>query len=155
MGSWLVAEWNVPLTVWYNSIMTPPYFSILSNKYRNWFLLIYFIEVQLAYHILLISAVQQVDSFIHIYRYILLHVLFHFMFYHEILNILPCAMYSRTNRCKLLYIKWVTSKELILKTKILVYFASISQKNEISNIYLPETTSLFPLNSPEFWYLFS
>ena len=72
------------------------------------------------------------------------------MFYHVILNILPCAIYSRTNRCKLLYIEWVTSKELILKTKILVYFALISQKNEINNVYLPEISSLFPLNYPEF-----
>ena len=45
MSSWFVAEENVPLTVWYNSIMTPLYFSTLSNKYKNWYFLIYFIEV--------------------------------------------------------------------------------------------------------------
>ena len=48
----------------------------------------YFIEVQLIY--VLTSAVQQSDSLIHIYIYILKKILF-IMVYHRILNVVLCA----------------------------------------------------------------
>ena len=51
--------------------------------------LIYFIEVQLIYNVVLISAVQQIDSVIYIYIYF---IFFSIMVYHRILNIVPCAI---------------------------------------------------------------
>ena len=47
------------------------------------------IEVQLAYNVVLFSAVQQSDSGIHIY--IFFFPFFSIMVYHWILNIVPCA----------------------------------------------------------------
>ena len=52
------------------------------------FSLIYFIEVKLIYNVVLISAVQQSDSVIHISFFIF----FSIMVYHKILNIVPCAI---------------------------------------------------------------
>ena len=56
--------------------------------------LIYFTEVQLIHNVVLISAVQQSDSVIHIYIYIYIHS-FSYSFplvYHRILDIVPCVM---------------------------------------------------------------
>ena len=54
------------------------------------FLNIYFIEVLLIYSVVLISAVQQSDSFIH--RYTFFFIFFSIMVYHRILDIVPCAI---------------------------------------------------------------
>ena len=54
------------------------------------FFKIYFIEVQLIYTVVLISAVQQSDSVIHMYTFFF--ILFSIMVYHRILNIVPCAV---------------------------------------------------------------
>ena len=51
---------------------------------------IYFIEVQLIYNVVLISAVQQSDSVIHIYTFFF--IFFSIMVYHRILNIVPCVI---------------------------------------------------------------
>ena len=51
---------------------------------------IYFMEVQLIYNVVLISAVQQSDSVTHIY--IFLFVFFSIMVYHRILSTVPCAI---------------------------------------------------------------
>ena len=48
----------------------------------------------MTYGVVLISAVQQSDSVIHMYT-ILFHILFQIMVYHRILTIVPCAI-SRT-----------------------------------------------------------
>ena len=50
----------------------------------------FFIEVQLIYNVVLISAVQQSDSFIHIHAFFF--IFFSIMVYHRILNIVPCAI---------------------------------------------------------------
>ena len=50
------------------------------------FFKIYFVEVQLIYNIVLISAVQQSDSVVHTYTF------FSIMIYLRILNIVPCAI---------------------------------------------------------------
>ena len=49
-----------------------------------------FIEVYLIYNVVLVSAVQQSDSLIHIYIYIFIY--FSIMVYQRILNIVPCAI---------------------------------------------------------------
>ena len=50
------------------------------------------IEVQLIYNIVLVSAVQKIDSVLHIYIYIHFLILFSLMVCHKILNIIPCAI---------------------------------------------------------------
>ena len=67
-------------------------FSMHHNLLKELFVvLVNFIEVELIYSLVLISTVQQSDSVIHIYVYILLHVLF-WMVYHRILTIGLCAV---------------------------------------------------------------
>ena len=51
----------------------------------------FFMEVQLIYNVVLISAVQQSDSVIHIYTFFF-KILLSIMVYHSILNIVPCAI---------------------------------------------------------------
>ena len=56
-------------------------------------LILFLIEVQLIYNVVLIAAVQQSGSVIHIYMYT--HILFHILFimiYHGLLNIVPRAI---------------------------------------------------------------
>ena len=48
------------------------------------------IEVSLNYSVVLITAVQQTDSVIHIYTFIF--IFFSIMVYYRILNIVPCAI---------------------------------------------------------------
>ena len=50
----------------------------------------FFIEVSSIYNVVLISAVQQNDSVIHIHTFFL--IFFSIMVYHRILNIVPCAL---------------------------------------------------------------
>ena len=50
--------------------------------------LFFFLGIQLIYNVVLISAVQQHDSVIHI---IIFHI-FSIVVYHRILNIYPCAI---------------------------------------------------------------
>ena len=79
-------------------ILSVYYFVILSfwqmNKSRlkevRVFVFFNFIEVQLIYNIVLISAVQQSDSVIHIFFFIS----FSIMVYHRILNIVSCAIHQ-------------------------------------------------------------
>ena len=59
----------------------------LKNFY---FSLFFFIEVQLIFSVVLISAIQQSDSFIHIHT--LFFILFSITVYRRILNIVPCAL---------------------------------------------------------------
>ena len=60
--------------------------------YPSFLSLFFLIGIELIYKVVLVSAVQQSDSVIHIY----IHSLFIFfsiiMVYHKILNILPCAL---------------------------------------------------------------
>ena len=49
------------------------------------------IEVYFIYNVL-ISVVQQSESYIYIYRYICFFIFFSIMLYHRILNIVPCAI---------------------------------------------------------------
>ena len=49
------------------------------------------IEVQLIYNVVLITAIQQSDSVIHIYT-VFFKIFFSIMVYHRILNIVPCAI---------------------------------------------------------------
>ena len=51
---------------------------------------IYFIEGLLIYNVVLISAVQQSDSVIHIYTFFF--IFFSIMLYPRVLNIVPCAI---------------------------------------------------------------
>ena len=53
------------------------------------FIYLFFIEEQLNYNVVLITAVQQSDSVIHVY--ILFHI-FSIMVYHKILNTVACAI---------------------------------------------------------------
>ena len=48
-----------------------------------------FIGVKLIYNVVLVSAVQQSESVIHIY---ILPIIYSNMVYHRILNIVPCVM---------------------------------------------------------------
>ena len=50
----------------------------------------YFIELQLIYNVVLISAVQKSDSVIHMYTFFL--IFFSMMVYCRTLNIAPCAI---------------------------------------------------------------
>ena len=52
----------------------------------------YFIEVQLIYNVVLISAVQQNDSVTHIHVYAYIYIFLSIMVYYRILNIVPCAI---------------------------------------------------------------
>ena len=54
------------------------------------FFIYFFIEVYLIYNVVLISAVQQSDSVIHIYTFFF--ILFFIMVYPSILSIVPCAI---------------------------------------------------------------
>ena len=57
--------------------------------------ILFLIEVQLIYNVVLIAAVQQSDSVICICMYIYIYILFHILFimiYHGLLNIVPCAI---------------------------------------------------------------
>ena len=67
-------------------------FPTFYNNRNSQFLKIYFIEVWLIYNVVLISAVQQSDSVIHIYIYTFFFIFFSMMVYHRILNIVPCAI---------------------------------------------------------------
>ena len=56
--------------------------------------LVFFIEVQLIYNVVLISVVQKSDSvtYIYIYIYNLFKIFLSIMVYHRILNIVLCAV---------------------------------------------------------------
>ena len=67
------------------------YSELHSLAYKNTLINIYFfflVKVQLIYSVVLISAVQQSASVIHIY---ILFIFFSIMVYHQLLNIAPCA----------------------------------------------------------------
>ena len=55
----------------------------MDNTFRN-FLKTYFIEVQVIYNVVLISAVQQSESYMCIYIHI--HILFHILFHYDLLQ---------------------------------------------------------------------
>ena len=65
---------------------------------RHRFHFIYLIEVQLIYHVVLVSGIQESDSVLHVYIYIYIYIFFFRYFsiigYYKILNtlIVPCAM---------------------------------------------------------------
>ena len=65
-------------------------FSLLNDRFLFFLILFYFIEVQLTYNVVFISAVQQSDSVIHIYTFFF--IFFSIIFYHRILDIVPCAI---------------------------------------------------------------
>ena len=52
--------------------------------------ILFFIEVQLIYNVVLVSGVQQSDSVIHIYTFFF--IFFSIMVYRRMLNIVPCVM---------------------------------------------------------------
>ena len=54
------------------------------------FIYLYFIDIELIYSVMLISALQQSDSFILIYTFFF--AFFSIMAYHRILNIVPCVI---------------------------------------------------------------
>ena len=64
----------------------------VKHALKIYFILFYFIEVQLIHNVVLISAVQQSDSVIHMYTFFF--ILFSIMVYHRILNRVPCAIQS-------------------------------------------------------------
>ena len=57
---------------------------------RFFFFLIYFIEVELIYNVVVVSGLQQSDSVIHIYTFSF--IFFSIMAYYRILNIVPCTI---------------------------------------------------------------
>ena len=70
----------------------PPPCPLTPGKWRksSFFFFVYlFVQVELTYNIVLISAVQRSDSVIHIY---ILFIFFSIMVYHKMLNMVPCAV---------------------------------------------------------------
>ena len=64
-------------------------FATAPRHNKLFFYLIFFTEVQLIYKIMPISAVQQSNSFIHTYTFL---ILFSITVYHRILNTIPWAI---------------------------------------------------------------
>ena len=67
----------------------PPDSRKVEKKFFFFFFVYLFVQVELTYNIVLISAVQRSDSVIHIY---ILFIFFSIMVYHKMLNMVPCAV---------------------------------------------------------------
>jgi len=70
---------------------SPPPCPLTPEKWRksSFFFVYLFIQVELTYNIVLISAEQLSDSVIHVY---ILFIFFSIIVYHKILNMVPCAV---------------------------------------------------------------
>ena len=66
----------------------------LANEPLFFFLNLFFVDIQLIYNVVLISAVQQTDSVVHIYTFFFVDIFFSMMVYPRISNIVPCTMYT-------------------------------------------------------------
>ena len=64
--------------------------TLFHNVFRLFFFFNVLLKHSLVYNVVLISAVQQSDSVIHIHTFVF--ILFSIMVYHRILNIVPCAI---------------------------------------------------------------
>ena len=73
------------------SMFHPHFLMKFRTNETHHFLKIYFTEVQLIYNVVLIPAVQQIDSVIHIYTFFF--IFFSIMVYHRILNIVRTLLF--------------------------------------------------------------